>query len=274
MKKKLFLLILLIMVLSGWLPAQSDQEAFEKAKILLFDEQWAAALKQLDGMLAAHPAGRYSAVALFYRAKCQAELGAKKPALASYEQFVKAQPGSPLAEDALISIIDLAADLFAAGERACLDKIVALLQHENKVVSYYAAFALGYLPDRRQALPALPVLDSILLREKDAELRDRARIAIMRIDPSRATGAEPSARAGSGKMLKIRILGKKSKEAEISLNIPLGLADLAIRSLSEEQKRSLRKQGYNLEDILARLVGQGLKIDFQDEDGVFRIWVE
>ena len=256
------------------LPAQSDQEAFEKAKILIFDEQWAAALKQLDGMLAAYPAGRYSAVALFYRGKCQAELGAKKPALASFELFVKAQPGNPLAEDALISIIDLAADLFAAGEKAYLEQIVALLRHENKVVSYYAAFKLSYLSDRGRARQALPVLNAIMEREKDAELRDRARIAIMRIDPSRATGAEPSARAGSGRMLKIRIVGKKSKEAEISLNIPLGLADLAIRSLSEEQKRSLRRQGYNLEDILARLVGQGLKIDFQDEDSVFRIWVE
>lgn len=274
MKKALFLLLLLIMVLSGSLPGQTDQEAFEKAKILIFDEQWAAALKQLDGMLAAYPAGRYSAVALFYRAKCQAELGAKKPALDSYEKFVKAQPKSPLAEDALISIIDLAADLLAAGEKAYLDRIVALLKHGNKVVSYYAAFALGYLPDRRQALPALPVLDSILLREKDAELRDRAKIAIMRIDPSRAARLGQPPRAGSGKMLKIRIAAKKNNEAEISLNIPLGLADLALRSLSEEQKRSLRKQGYNLEDVLSRLVGQGLKIDFQDEEGVFRIWVE
>jgi tetratricopeptide (TPR) repeat protein len=274
MKKTLFLLILLIMVLWGMLPAQSDQDDFEKAKILIFDEQWAAALKQLDGMLAAYPAGRYSTAALFYRAKCQAELGARKPALASYEQFVKAQPGSPLNEDALISIIDLAAELFAAGEKEYLQKIVVRLKHENKVVSYYAAFKLSYLSDRGQARQALPVLNGIMEREKDAELRDRARIAIMRIDPSRATGAEPSARAGSGKMLKIRILGKKSKEAEISLNIPLGLADLAIRSLSEEQKRSLRKQGYNLDDVLAQLTGQGLKIDFQDEDSVFRIWVE
>lgn len=274
MKKKLFLLILLIMVLWGMLPAQSDQEVFEKAKILIFDEQWEAALKQLDGMLAAYPAGRYSAVALFYRGKCQAELGAKKPALASFELFVKAQPGNPLAEDALISIIDLAADLFAAGEKAYLERIVALLRHENKVVSYYAAFKLSYLSDRGRARQALPVLNAIMEREKDDELRDRARIAIMRIDPSRATGAEPLARAKSGRMLKIRIVGKKSKEAEISLNIPLGLADLAIRSLSEEQKRSLRRQGYNLEGILARMVGQGLKIDFQDEEGVFRIWVE
>lgn len=274
MKKALFLLLLLIMVLSGSLPGQSDREAFEKAKILLFDEQWAAALKEIDGMLAAYPDGRYSAVAFFYRAKCQAELGARKPALESYEKFVKAQPKSPLAEEALISIVDLSADLLAAGERAYLDKIVALLQHGNKVVSYYAAFALGYLPDRRQALPALPVLESILRREKDAELRDRAKIAIMRIDPSRAAGLERPPLSGSGKMLKIRIAAKKSNVAEISLNIPLGLADLAIRSLSEEQKRSLRRQGYNLEDILSRLVSQGLKIDFQDEEGVFRIWVE
>jgi len=274
MKKKLFSLLLLILILTGFLTAQSDQEAFEKAKILIFDKQWAAALNELDEVIVKYADSRYYAAALFYRGKCQEELGAKKQALESYEKFVKTSGSSNLAEEAQISIIDLAAVLYQAGEKDYLQKMLELLNHENKVVSYYSAFKLSYLPDRKTAARALPVLQAILDKEKDEELRDRAKIAIMRIDPSRLRRSDPAGNIGTGKTLKIRILDKKDKEATVVLNIPLGLADLAIKSLSEEQKRSLRKQGYNLDELLAKLTGQGLKIDFQDDDGVFQIWVE
>ena len=46
--------------------------------MLIFDKQWAAALKQLDEVIAKHPDSRYYAAALFYRGKCQEELGASK----------------------------------------------------------------------------------------------------------------------------------------------------------------------------------------------------
>ncbi len=46
MKKKLCSMILLAWFASGFLPAQADQNAFEKAKLLIFDKQWTAALKE------------------------------------------------------------------------------------------------------------------------------------------------------------------------------------------------------------------------------------
>ena len=131
------------------------------------------------------PQSRYYAAALFYRGKCQEELGAKKQALESYEEFVRNSGGSNLAEEARISIIDLAAVFYQSGEKPYLQKILDLLSNENKVVSYYAAFKISYLPDRKIAARALPVLQNILDKEKDEELRDRAKIAVMRIDPAR-----------------------------------------------------------------------------------------
>jgi tetratricopeptide (TPR) repeat protein len=274
MKKKLFSLMLLIMILSGFLAAQSDQEAFEKAKILIFDKQWQAALKKLDDMIVAYPASQYFASALFYRAKCQEELGVGKPALESYEKYVKIKPDSALVEDALISVIDLSAALFEAGEKAYLQKIQNLLKHENKVVSYYAAFKLSYLPDRQAASRALSVLQTILDREKDAELRDRAKIAIMRIDPTRLKGMAGPQKSTTGKTLKIRIFDRKDKKAEVSLNIPLALADLALKSLGAEERRALKKEGYNVDQLLEQLLGTGMKIDIHDEDSDIQIWVE
>ena len=274
MKKKIFLVLLMACLWTAGLAAEAGPEAFEKAKVLIFDKQWAAALKQLDEVINKYADSRYYAAALFYRGKCQEELAEKKQALESYEKFVKNSGSSSLAEEARISIIDLAAGFYQAGEKAYLQKILDLLGHENKVVSYYAAFKLSYLPDRKTAARALPLLQTILDDEKDEELRDRAKIAIMRIDPARLKGMDRRNKETSGKMLKIRVFEKNNQQAEVSLNIPLALADLALKSLSQEQKRALQKKGYNPDDILPQLTSKGTKIDIRDKDSVIQIWVE
>jgi hypothetical protein len=274
MKKKMFLALLLFCVGSAAMAADPGPDAFEKAKVLIFDKQWAAALKQLDEVIHDPSGSRYYAAALFYRGKCLEELGANKQALESYERFVGSSEGSNLAEEARVSIVDLAAELYQAGEKDYLRKIVASLNQENKVVSYYAAFKLSYLPDRKTAALALPVLQTILEGEKDEELRDRARLAVMRIEPARLKGMDRQGRESSGRMLRIRIFEKNNPHADVSLNIPLALADLALKSLSQEQKRSLRKKGYDPDDILAQLTAKGTKIDIRDNDSVIQIWVE
>ncbi|MBE0665066.1 MAG: hypothetical protein IH584_04525, partial [Candidatus Aminicenantes bacterium] len=138
----------------------------------------------------------------------------------------------------------------------------------------YAAFKLSYLADRKTAARALPVLQTILDKEKDEELRDRARIAVMRIDPARLKGMDRQDKGLAGQFLKIRVFNKKSSQEEFSLNIPLALADLALKSLGAEQKRTLQKEGYNLDNILNQLIVKGMKIDIKDEDNVIKIWVE
>jgi hypothetical protein len=274
MKKMIFLVLLLFLVLMVGSAAEFGREPFERAKVLIFDKEWAAALKLLDEVIAAGSASRYYATALFYRGKCQEELGEKKKALESYEKFIGSSGGSNLAEEARISIIDLADAMVQGGEKDYLQKIVDLLNNEDKVVSFYAAFKLSYFPERKVAALALPVLRVILENEKDEELRDRAKIAVMRIDPSRLKGMDRQNKELSGKMLKIRIFEKNNPAADVSLNIPLALADLALKSLSQDQKRSLQKEGYSLDEILAKLTAKGMKIDIQDKDSVIKIWVE
>jgi len=274
MKKKIFLALLLLCSWLAVMGAGDDQSAFEKAKLLIFDRQWAAALTQLDEVIDRHPESRYYATALFYRGKCQEELGEKKQALGSYEQFVANAGGSNLAEEARISIIDLAAELVQGGEKEFLPKMLDLLGNENKVVSYYAAFKLSYLPDRAVAARALPVLQAILDNEKDEELRDRAKIAVMRIDPARLKAMDRQDRGPVGQMLKIHIFDKRRRKEEVSLSIPLALADLALKALSDEQKRALQRKGYDLDGIMNQLTAKGVKIDIQEEDEMIQIWVE
>ncbi len=273
MKRKT-LTLLLAVLLAVTLAAQADEQAFEKARTLIFDRQWGDALKQLETVIAAGPASRRYPAALFYQAKCREEMGAAREALECYERFLAVQPEGSLAEDARVSVIDLAGQLYQDGQKQYLEKITRRLGDRNKVVSYYAAFKLSYLPDRNRARQALPVLESILKNEKDEELRDRARIAVMRIAPSRLRDKPGAGKPAAGRMLKIRILDRRSKREEVLLNLPLALADLAIRSLSPEQKRSLGSQGYDLNDILARLTKEGLKIEIESEEGTFQMWVE
>ena len=128
--------------------------------------------------------------------------------------------------------------------------------------------------DRKIAARALPVLRAILDGEKDGELRDRARIAVMRIDPSRLAGMDRREKGAAGGMLKIRIYSRVERKEKVSLSIPLGLADLALQALGAEEKRTLQKEGYDLDEILEQLTGKGLKIDIQGDNEVMQIWVE
>ena len=77
--------------------------------------------------------------------------------------------------------------------------------------------------------------------------------------PSRLKGTGRPGKELAGKMLKIRILDKNNRQEKVSLNIPLALADLALKSLSAEQKRALQKKGYDLDEILDQLTAQGLE---------------
>jgi tetratricopeptide (TPR) repeat protein len=231
-------------------------------------------LKLLDAVVDQRPESRHLAPALFYRGKCHEALGAAERALENYERFVAVARGSSLAEEAAISIIDLADTLYRRGKAACLQKMLAQLGNENKVVSYYAAFKLSHLPDRKIAARALPVLQAILDHEDDDELRDRARIAVMRIDPARLKEMDRRGRRNYERMIKIRISDKGNPHADVSLSIPLALADLALKSLSQEQKRALQKEGYDLDKVLTQLTDKNMKIDIRDNESTIQIWVE
>jgi tetratricopeptide (TPR) repeat protein len=274
MKKHLSWMLMAACLFSAVWAADPGEELFAKAKTLIFDKEWAAALKNLDEIIARYGESRQYATALFYRGKCQEELGASRDALASYEAFVAAAPANNLAEEALVSVIDLAAALHQAGDKGSLRKIMALLGHGNKVVSYYAAFKLSYLTDRAGASRALPVLEGILAREKDEELRDRAKIAIMRIDPARLKKLERPSGKPAGTMLRIRVAGRGDGGDKFSLSIPLALADLALKSLGAEEKRALKKEGYDVERLLEQLVDKGMRINIQDEESTIQIWIE
>ncbi len=178
-------LTILAILLPAYGQARPEEKLFQEAKVLLFDEKWEPALEKLETLLGANPSGPLAAQALFYKAKCLSRLDGREPeAVAVFKDYLKSGDKNPnLAEEAEVTLIDQSYKLYARGNRSYLREVESRLESPSRVSRYYAAFKLSYAKDKAVAAKSLPVLRSILASETDAELRDRAKIALLRIDP-------------------------------------------------------------------------------------------
>lgn len=256
-----------------------DETLFREAKLLVFDKSWEAALIKLDDLREKFPNGPYAGQALFYKGECLSGLGGReRDALRAYKDYIRLADAKPsLIEESEGSIVDLAFALYEKGDASALRDIEGRLGHENKVVRYYAAYKLSLVQDKKLAAKAAPVLMKIVESEKDPELLDRARIALLRVSPESLKSVEDGKPAsGSPRMLKIRVWNKGQKEPAFSLNIPWALADLALGAMDEEDKAAIRKKGYDLTKIvneLAKSKESILRI-VGDDGSVIEIWIE
>ncbi len=262
--------------------AGPDEKLFQDAKLLIFDKKWEAALDKLEVLRADYPKSPYAAQAVFYRAECLSSLeGREREALQAYKDYIKlAEANASLVEESEGSIIELAFSLYGKGDRSVLREITTRLDHPNKVVRYYAAYKLSLVADKSEAARAVPVLKDIIATEKDPELKDRARIALLRVSPESLKSVEekqPERRPDDApRVLRIRITKQGQKEPVLSLNIPWSLADLAINSLDEEEKEALRKKGYSIDRIMNDLAkSKEAILKIVGEDGsIIEIWIE
>lgn len=257
--------------------AKADEKLFQEAKVLLFDEKWKDAQEKLEELLEEHPASALVSQAIFYRAKCLArQPGQLKKALEGYEDYLRQkEENASLAEESETSIIELAYELYSRGERDYLTKIEERLENPDRVIRYYAAHRLSQVKDKAAAARAIPVLKEIIAKERDPDLKDRARIDLLRVSPDALRDVEGEAEEGRPMILKIRIIDKRSKEAKVSINIPWALADLALSALGERERASLRREGYDLDrivDQLTRFKEKIIKID--GEDATIEIWID
>ena len=275
-KKKyivLFTFIAVVWLTAGFTQAESDKEIFDRARLALFDGQWDKALKELNRLTEEFPDTGYYSQALFYKGKCLEEEKKPKKALESYREFLKVSRNDSLKEEATITIIDLNFDLYKRGETKYLIEILDFLRSKQWTVQYYAALKLSYAKDKAAAAEAVPVLKKMITDERDEELVDRAKIALMRIDPRHLKKLSRS-ESLENRILKIRGYDKKEKKVSFNIAIPFGLAKLALESLPEEGKKILEKKGYNLEKILETLTKSREIIRIEVEDFRLKIWIE
>lgn len=234
-----FILLIAITMMSASL--SDDQKLLQKSKSLIFDAKWKEAQTLIDEIIVKYPKSGSYPSALFYKAKCLESLGNPAEALEFYLKYLNDEKTPGFKEDAQIAVIDISYLLYSSGKNEYLKNIMNFLNSgADTVPRYYAAFKLSYIKNRDIAKRGIPILKEIILNESDSDLRDRAKIAILRIDPSILKKIEDESRSGQ-KMIRFTIFSKEEKKIQFNVEIPLSLADLLFESLDES--------GWNLEDI-------------------------
>jgi len=258
---------------------QKDERLFREAKILIFDEEWEGALEILEELLEDYPNSELFAQFLLNKATCLKELGGNEvEALQTYKEYLRINGHNrSLTEEAETSIIDLALLLFEKGRAFYLREVEDRLLSENNVIRYYAAFELSYIEEKDVAVRAVPILQRILQEENDKRLRDRAKIALLRIDPKIVENLEEKPHEFNVRVLKFSVHKIGTDKQLFFISIPWSLADLIFSIIPEQSRISMKKQGVDIDHIIAdltKLKGKVFEIRDDEEGIVIKIWLE
>ncbi len=257
--------------------AQPDEDLFLEAKVLIFDKKWKTAQDKLDELLRKFPESPFYSQAHFYKAKCLKEQkGKEKEALKVFKDYLRLKDATEnLIEESELAIIDLAFTLLEKGEGSYLKEIEDRLRSANKLLRYYASLQISFSEDKNIAKKGLPVLEEILQKEKDEELKNRAKLAVLRIDPAALKDFGDREHEPTHSTLYIRVYKKGDKKPSFSLSIPWTLADLAFSVIPEKDKDLMRKEGYDLDRIIRQITQyKGDVLRIEDKDGTIEIWIK
>lgn len=273
-----FSALLLFLFLAALQPANgyaedNGRELMEKAKLEIFDRKWDAALEKLEVIVKKHSNSVFYPRALFYKGKCLKEKKQYKEAVRIYRDYLRVSGDDAFAEDATIDIIDLSFSLYEQGGASHLKDVTSFLTDDNPAVQYFAAFKLSYARDKKVAMQAAPILKKIIRSGDDQELSDRAKVALMRINPALLENIS-KVKNNDFVMFSISIKDKKTGQSSLSISFPFSLAKLALESLPEDEKKALGMQGYNIDSILKILENSSEIIKLETEDSIIRIWVK
>jgi hypothetical protein len=167
------------------------------------------------------------------------------------------------------------------------NRIIDALSSPDKDVRYFAAIRSSRLKDRHIASMAIPVLREIVRNESEPELSDRARIALLRLDPN-ALGkpqveaqppkreSKPAPRTSKERLFHVLVLQEGMSQPKVELSLPVSLAQLAIAALDESAKAEIRKKGIDIDNVWESLrnLGPTNILTFRDGPNTVKIWIE
>jgi len=276
---------LTLIVLIFWPLLASDQELLNQGKILMFDKKWEEARAVFQKFAVEYPKSNLVPQAYFFAARCLQLQGKDEDALRAYEVFSQKYPNEPfLPAEARNAVVELSASLMENGNTAYKNRLVAGLSDSKKEVRYFAAIRSSRLTDKSITSMAVPVLKEIVRNEKERDLVDRARIALLRLDPKALSNPAPAEeqkkKSYSGqaatKMFHLVVYQEGSSQPTVELNIPVSLAQLAIAALDESAKAEMRKKGIDVDNIWEDLkrLGPTNILKFHDGKNLVKIWIE
>jgi len=253
---------------------ESDKDIFDRARLAYLDEKYDQALSQLDRLIETFPGSTYYPQVLFYKGNCYEKKKMPQKALDNFKEFLVVSRDEFLKEQADISIIEMNFLLYEkTGNKKPLEEIARYLKSSNEVVQYYAAMILSKAKDKTIASEAVPILKKIIAQESDQDLVDRAKLALMRIDPG--LFKQPSRSQNlKNRVLVIKAVNKKTKIETFSLTIPFALFGLAMDSLPDDAKEAMKEKGCDMDEILNTIVKKGEILKIESENTIFKIWLE
>jgi tetratricopeptide (TPR) repeat protein len=276
------LLVSVLTVITLLVPAaarpQGDAETLRNAKTLFFDRHYAEAR---DAWQEVRSAGRGGARdAPYWIARCSEKLGESERALREYGAYLESRPYDPtLREEAKTSRVALAAKLYKNGKRQHLGVLEEALGDSSRTVRYFAALQMASLGPSVGGL-AVPVLQEILRSETDEDLVERAKLALLRLDRTALAESPPPAPRGGGQgagWIRVRIWEKGNSKPQLSLNLPVFLADMVFDSLPDEARDELREEGFDADSFWERLKRSGPTdiLSVEGDDGTrVEVWIE
>jgi hypothetical protein len=260
-------------------PQGPEAERLRAAKALFFDRKYAEARQAWSDVLA-HAQGAAAATAAYWIARCSESLDQPERAYREYGAFLARKPADrTLAEEARTGRIGLAARLVKAGRAEFKPGLLEGLDDSSRAVRIFTAIQLAGLGECARAAP---VLRQVAEEEEDEDLVQRARLGLLRCDPASLSGSgssrTPASPAGGAtRWVKVRIFEQARSRPKLSLNIPVGLADLVCKSLPEDARRDLGKKGLDCDNFWQRLKAMPpadiLEIE-GDEGERIQIWIE
>jgi tetratricopeptide (TPR) repeat protein len=284
--RRLKLGLLVGMMMLGALPAavQSPEELLSQAKLSMFDGQWTQALDQIHRLRTLSPREDVLTSSYFYEARVLEKLGRLSEALETYDVYLgRSGRDSALTAEARSSVIRLAVDLYRAGRKGHLDRALAALRSGDRDLAFLAALQLSRLPEEGLRRQAVPVLQRELRESSDAEVRNQASLALLRIDPrllEPESVSRPEAAGGVSRDPKetagrnLRLVFRDGDGEELRLNLPLSLARLLLASLPDSAKADLRKEGIQADNLVEELSKAGEILEIRTSDGLIRIWID
>ncbi len=256
-----------------------EVERLRAAKTLFFDRKYAEARQAWQSVEAGSSAADGEAAA-YWIARCSENLKEYERALKEYGEYLARRPSDEaLVEEARTSRVGLAARLYKSGRHEYLPLLKEGIADKSRTVRYYSALQLGGLGPP-VGVPAVAVLRRIIADEKDDDLVERAKLVLIKLDPKALSEAARPAMRGGAKAptwIRIRIYKQGQERPEVSVNLPIALADMIFKSLPDDARRELKLKGYEPETFWEQLkkLGPTEILSIQGDDGErVQIWLE
>jgi tetratricopeptide (TPR) repeat protein len=256
--------------------AADETDLWTQGRRAWYDSDWEKAAKSFKELLDSYPDSRFSCKSGYYLGYCYDKMNERRKAFDAFSWVIEHNNcRSSTVVDAKSKRLEIAF-FFAREDDAYKRVLQTALRDGNIDIRLQAAVWLSQLNDKS----GMDVFFEVLEKESDRDRQDTAVKNILKLgDEEEKARLEKfldergATVGGKPKMVRLIIRDLSTNQEKVKVNLPIGLFNVAIQSLSDQQLRTiqseagidLRNLDLNLEDlpagkILFRVVNDGEEI--------------